>query len=96
MKEMIYRTLIERGYSEHNANLMLNDLENLSSPLDKLLQEWIDSENQQPDFVYENYSLHQFQNERKMEYPAALLTMIIAGFVHAGLCSGRQSTAVPS
>lgn len=75
MKEMIYRTLIERGYSEHNANLMLNDLENLSSPLDKLLQEWIDSENQQPDFVYENYSLRQFQNERKMEYPAALLTM---------------------
>jgi hypothetical protein len=75
MKELIYRTLIERGYSEHNANLMLNDLENLSSPLDKLLQEWIDSENQQPDFVYENYSLHQFQNERKMEYPAALLTM---------------------
>lgn len=75
MKELIFRTLIERGYSEHNANLMLNDLVNLSSPLDKLLQKWIDSEKQQPDYVYENYSLHQFQNERRMEYPAALLTM---------------------
>ena len=75
MKEIILRTLIERGYSERNANLVLNDLVHLSSPLDKLLQEWIDSEEKQENFVYEGYSLHQFQKERGMKYPAALLTM---------------------
>lgn len=75
MKELILRTLLERGYSERNANLALNDLENLSSPLDELLQAWIDSEDQQSDYVLGEYSLSKFMKERGMKYPAALLTM---------------------
>ena len=75
MKELILRTLIERGYSERNANLASNELENLSSPLDELLQAWIDSEDKQSDYVLDEYSLSKFMKERGMTYPAALLTM---------------------
>ena len=74
MKHKIYTALIENGYSEKSANIILEDLLHLSSPLDKYLMEWIDNGNCK-DFVYDGYSVQDFQKKRGMKYPAALLTM---------------------
>ena len=74
MKHKIYTALIENGYSEKSANLILEDLIHLSSPLDKYLMEWIDNGNCK-DYVSDGFSVLDFQEKRGMKYPAALLTM---------------------
>ena len=75
MKEKIYRTLKERGYSEHSAKMLLPDLMCLSVPLDRMLQAWLNNEREQPDYSCNGYSIHGLQRERGMKYLAALLTM---------------------
>lgn len=75
MKEKIYRTLKERGYSEHSTKLLLPDLMRLSVPLDRMLQAWLNNEREQPDYSCNGYSIHGLQRERGMKYLAALLTI---------------------
>lgn len=74
MKNKIYSALIENGYSEKSANLVIEDLLHLSSPLNEYLVEWIEN-GICKDFVSEGYSITAFMEKRKMKYPAALLTM---------------------
>lgn len=75
MKERIYRTLKERGYSEHSVKLMMADLMSLSAPLDRMLQTWLNNEREQPDYSCCGFSIRSLQHERGMKYPAALLTI---------------------
>jgi hypothetical protein len=74
MKNKIYTALIENGYSERSAKLILNDLLQLSAPLDAFLVEWIENGTCK-DFITEGFSIKDFQDKRSMKYPAALLTM---------------------
>lgn len=73
-KEIITETLLKRGYDEKSANLVAKDLQDLSHPLDKYLQQWIEDEIIS-DFKVDNYSVVGLMKERSMTYPAALLTM---------------------
>ncbi len=74
MKDRIYQTLLDEGYSSKSANLVLNDLILLSSPLDTFLEEWLLNRNIS-DYESNGYSISQLQRDRNMTYPAALLTM---------------------
>lgn len=75
MKERIYRTLKERGYSDHSIKLMMADLMCLAAPLDRMLQVWLDNEKEQSDYSCCDFSIRSLQRERGMKYPAALLTI---------------------
>ena len=75
MKEKIYRTLKERGYSEQSIKLMMADIMRLSVPLDRMLQAWLSNEREQLDYSCNGYSIHGLQRERGMKYLAALLTI---------------------
>ena len=74
MRNKIYEILIENGYSENSANLVLNELAQLSAPLNECLVEWIETGNCK-DYAVDGFSIFDFQKNRKMKYPAALLTM---------------------
>lgn len=74
MKNKIYSTLIENGYSEKSANLVTEDLLHLSTPLNEYLVDLIEK-GICKNFVSEGYSITDFMEKRKMKYPAALLTM---------------------
>ena len=74
MRNKIYEILIENGYSEKSANLVLNELAQLSAPLNDYLEEWIETGNCK-DYTVDGFSIFDFQMNRKMKYPAALLTM---------------------
>ena len=74
MRNKIYEALIENGYSEKSANLVLNELAQLSAPLNDCLVEWIETGNCK-DYAVDGFSIFDFQENRKMKYPAALLTM---------------------
>lgn len=75
MKELIYNTLLNRGYDEKSVKIILPELMNLSDPLKRLLQSWIEDENLQLDYIVGDFSISGLQKERRMNYPAALLTI---------------------
>ena len=75
MKDRLYHTLIERGYQEKSAKIVLDDLLHLCEPLAKLLRDWLDDEHKQSDFTIDEFSISKLQKESSMKYPAALLTM---------------------
>jgi hypothetical protein len=75
MKDRLYHALIERGYEENSAKVVLDDLLHLSEPLVKLLMDWLDDEHKQSDFIVDEFSIFKLLQERSMKYPAALLTM---------------------
>ena len=69
MEELIYKTLLERGYDEKSAKMVLPDLLNLSEPLKSLLKAWLEND------AVAGFSVSELQKERGMNYPAALLTI---------------------
>lgn len=75
MEELIYKTLLERGYDEKSATMVLPDLLNLSEPLKSLLKAWLENEKHQSDYAVAGFSVSELQKERGMNYPAALLTI---------------------
>lgn len=75
MEELVYKTLLERGYDEKTARMVLPDLLDLSEPLKNLLKAWLENEKQQSDYAVAGFTVSEMQNERGMNYPAALLTM---------------------
>lgn len=75
MEELVYKTLLERGYDEKSARKVLPDLLNLSEPLKSLLMAWLENEKQQSDYFVAGFSVSEMQKERGMNYPAALLTI---------------------
>lgn len=74
MRTKIYEALVENGYNEKSANLVLNELVQLSAPLNEYLVEWMETGNCK-DYTIDGFSVLDFQKNRKMKYPAALLTM---------------------
>lgn len=74
MRNEIYKALVENGYSNKSANLVLCDLMQLSAPLNDYLTEWIET-GCCKDYAVDGFSIFDFQKNRKMKYPAALLTM---------------------
>lgn len=74
MRTKIYEALVENGYNEKSANLVLNELVQLSAPLNDYLVEWMETGNCK-DYTIDGFSVLDFQKNRKMKYPAALLTM---------------------
>ena len=74
MRNRIYTALIDNGYTEKSANCVLEELLHLSYPLDTYLAEWINNGNCK-DFIFDEFSVCDFQKKRRMNYPAALLTM---------------------
>ena len=75
MEELVYKTLLERGYDEKAARMVLPDLLGLSEPLKSLLKAWLENEKQQSDYAIAGFSVSEMQKERGMNYPAALLTI---------------------
>lgn len=75
MEELVYKTLLERGYDEKTAKMVLPDLLDLSEPLKRLLKAWLENEKQQSDYAVAGFSVLEMQKERGMNYPAALLTI---------------------
>lgn len=74
-KEYIYNVLLKRGYDARMAQLVTEDLLQLHKSLSDYLQCWLKDESYEEDFAAYGYSIYQLQTERKMNYPAALLTM---------------------
>ena len=75
MEELVYKTLLERGYNEKTARMVLPDLLGLSEPLKSLLKAWLENEKQHSDYTVAGFSVSEMQKERGMNYPAALLTI---------------------
>ena len=75
MEELIHKTLLERGYDEKAARMVLPDLLGLSEPLKSLLKAWLENEKQHSDYTVAGFSVSEMQKERGMNYPAALLTI---------------------
>jgi len=75
MKEKIIEILKSRGYNDYSANLVSKELLELSGPLAKLFNSWVENENNQSDYRVGDYSVSSLQKERGMNYPAALLTL---------------------
>lgn len=74
-QEVIKMILIDRGYSEKNAILVSKELQNLAEPLMPLLERWLADVNDEGEYEIASYSIYQLQKERRMKYPAALLTI---------------------
>lgn len=74
-KDFIYNVLSERGYNAYLAQLVAGDLSKLSEPLNDYLLSWLNDESYNGDFETNGYSISQLQTKRRMNYPAALLTM---------------------
>ena len=74
-KQEISQELLERGYERKMAELVASELILLSDKLHDLLNAWIDNPLNVGDFSREGFSIIGLMKDRKMQYPAALLTM---------------------
>ena len=73
--QTIIEILKQRGYDSRSAELVVGDLLQLSNPLDSFFDEWLNDDSNLSDFTAAGYSVLHLMDERKMTYPAALLTM---------------------
>ena len=74
-KEYIYNVLLDRGYDEKSAQLVVTELMALKEPLDIYLEKWIQNASDISNYDAHGYSIKQLMEERNMTYPAALLTI---------------------
>jgi len=72
--EQIKDILLQRGYSERNAAIASKELVDISDKLTPILEDWLNDENCQKDYLIEGHSIQEFL-EGGMKYPAAILTM---------------------
>ena len=70
----IQEILMQRGYSLRNANLVANELKELTSQLTIYRDRWLENGAYNADYAVGEYSISRLCNERRMNYPAALLT----------------------
>lgn len=75
MEKEIIILLMEKGYSERNAKIVAHELMQLAEPLKPLLQSWLSNENNTPNYEVHDYSIYGLMQQRRMNYPAALLTI---------------------
>lgn len=74
-KKNILNLLEQRGYDSRSAQLVIDDLLQLCSPLNEYFEAWLNEESFSQDYAKNGYSLLGLMSERKMTYPAALLTI---------------------
>lgn len=71
----ILEILMQRGYSERNASLVAEEMINIASQLRHLLEGWLMDKSYCKNYEIGEYSVMRLQKERRMNYPAALLTL---------------------
>lgn len=75
MENQIIQILVDRGYGERDAKLVAHELTLLEAPLRPLIEKWLDNEHQMEDYEVEGLSVKSLMLRRRMNYPAALLTI---------------------
>ena len=71
----IQEILMQRGYSQRNAKLVADELQEVTSQLTIFRDRWLENGAYNADYVVGEYSISRLRNERRMNYPAALLTL---------------------
>lgn len=71
----ILEILMQRGYTQRNASLVAEEMVNIAPQLQQYLEAWLMDKSYNENYEVEEYSLRRLQEERRMNYPAALLTM---------------------
>ncbi len=66
--------LMERGYTEHNAQLVAKEITNLHKELIPLWQIWV-TNGTCSDYEQDGYSIKGLMKKLSMQFPAALLTI---------------------
>lgn len=71
----IQEILMQRGYSQRNASLVAKEMMNIAPQLQQYLEGWLMDKSYNENYEVGEYSLKRLQEERRMNYPAALLTL---------------------
>ena len=71
----ILEILMQRGYTQRNAKLVAEEMVNIAPQLQQYLEAWLMDKSYNENYEVGEYSLKRLQEERRMNYPAALLTM---------------------
>ena len=71
----ILEILMQRGYTQRNASLVAEEMVNIAPQLQQYLEAWLMDKLYNENYEVGEYSLKRLQEERRMNYPAALLTM---------------------
>lgn len=71
----ILEILMQRGYTQRNASLVAEEMVNIAPQLQQYLEAWLMDKSYNENYEVGKYSLKRLQEERRMNYPAALLTM---------------------
>ena len=71
----IQEILMQRGYIQRNASLVAEEMVNIAPQLQQYLEAWLMDKSYNENYEVGEYSLRRLQEERRMNYPAALLTM---------------------
>lgn len=74
-KDYVYNMLLERGYDEMSAQLVMTELTMLHTPLDYYLKKWVQNESDITNYSVNGYSIKYLMKKCNMAYPAALLTI---------------------
>lgn len=72
--EKIKQVLLERGYTDKQANTVINDLLAMDESLKEGFSLWMKSE-KETDYTIKGITLSELKKKFGMTYPAALLTM---------------------
>ena len=71
----ILEILMQREYTQRNASLVAEEMVNIAPQLQQYLEAWLMDKSYNENYEVGEYSLKRLQEERRMNYPAALLTM---------------------
>ena len=71
----ILEILMQRGYTQRNASLVAEEMVNIAPQLQQYLEAWLMDKSYNENYEVGEYSLKRLQEERRMNYPAALLTL---------------------
>lgn len=71
----ILEILMQRGYIQRHASLVAEEMVNIAPQLQQYLEAWLMDKSYNENYEVGEYSLKRLQEERRMNYPAALLTM---------------------
>ena len=71
----ILEILMQREYTQRNASLVAEEMVNIAPQLQQYLEAWLMDKSYNENYEVGEYSLKRLQEERRMNYPAALLTL---------------------
>lgn len=71
----IQEILMQRGYTQRNASLVAEEMVNIVPQLQQYLESWLMDKSYCENYEVGEFSLKKLQEERRMNYPAALLTL---------------------